>query len=105
MFQSLSEYDEYQRSEFSLSLAALQCRYSNTKKTVTLQDTLLVCLIQTQLFFCPKLGLLVLSPITSIGKALGGALFMASIGRKNDYSEENVFQFTYGHRTTALRQS
>ena len=52
-------------------------------------------------YFCTK----ELSPVTYIESILGINLLMVSMNRRNNYSEENLFQCSFGHLTLVLRQT
>ena len=45
----------------------------------------------------------ILAPITYIESSFEGELLIASMSRRNDYSEENLFQCSYEHLTVVLR--
>ncbi len=49
--------------------------------------------------------LLDFSTTTHIEIASGRDLLMVSMNRRNDYSKQNLFRWTYGHLTIVLRQT
>lgn len=58
-----------------------------------------------KMFVCTERGMMILTPIPSIGSVLGQYHLMGSMNRRSDYSNQEPFQCSYGNSTTVLRQT